>query len=205
MATGVYICSTCIWKCLLQNGKPLTKHMLTYDLLDPYEQISVKCLIHILVMQWPSFRRCYFQMYPISLKLWCLRFESWMTFLPRATIFYKSTLVWKMACHRFSDKPLSKRVLASPLPLKMTCVWRRPFRPCQKFNQNTTTNISHNINLFQTQNIKQYWQKRSGKGRNMIPIRAQLNREKILLIADRAQIDRLLVSWRAWQERVGRD
>ena len=39
----------------------------------------------------------------------------------------------------------------------------------------------------------------------MILIRAQLNRAKILLIADRAQIDRLLVLWRAWQERVGRD
>ena len=117
---------TCIWKCLLQDGKPLTKHMLTCDLLDPYEQISVKCLLHILVMQWPSFCRCYFQMYCLSLKLWCLRFESWMTFVPRGTIFYKSTLVWKMACHRFSDKPLSKRVLTSPLPLKMTCVWRRP-------------------------------------------------------------------------------
>ena len=34
---------------------------------------------------------------------------------------------------------------------------------------------------------------RSGKGHNMILIRAQLNREKILLIADRAQLDRLLV------------
>ena len=33
----------CIWKCLLWDAKPLTKHMLTYDLLDPYEQISVKC------------------------------------------------------------------------------------------------------------------------------------------------------------------
>ena len=64
--------------------------------------------------------------------------------------------------------------------------------------------------------MKQYWQKISGKGRNMIPItsgkgrnmiliRAQLNRGKILPIADRAQIDRLLVLWRAWQERVGRD
>ena len=30
---------------------------------------------------------------------------------------------------------------------------------------------------------------RSEKGRNMILIRAQLNRERILLIADRAQID----------------
>ena len=53
--------------------------------------------------------------------------------------------------------------------------------------------------------MKQYWQKRSAKGRNMILIRAQLNREKILLIADRAQINRLLVLWRAWQERVGHD
>ena len=46
--------------------------------------------------------------------------------------------------------------------------------------------------------MKQYWQKvsgkgrnmmiliRSGKGRNIILIRAQVNREKILLIADRA-------------------
>ena len=33
----------CIWKCLLRDAKPITKHMLTYDLLDPYEQISVKC------------------------------------------------------------------------------------------------------------------------------------------------------------------
>ena len=155
-------------------------------------------------------------MYSLSLKLWRLGFEKWMRFVPMGTIFYKSTLVWKMACHRFSDKPLSKRVLTSPLPLKMPCVWRRPFCPCQKFNQNTTTNISHNINLFQTQNMKQHWQKRSGKGRNMILIRsgkgrnmilirAQLNWEKILLIADRAQINRLLVLWRAWQERVGRD
>ena len=39
----------------------------------------------------------------------------------------------------------------------------------------------------------------------MILIRVQLNREKILLIADRAQIDHLLVLWRVWQERVGRD
>ena len=81
---------------------------------------------------------------------------------------------------------------------------------------NITTNISHNINLFQTQNMKQYWQKRSGNGRNMILIRsgkrrniilirAQLNRWKILLIADRAQIDRLLILWRACQEREGRD
>ena len=46
---------------------------------------------------------------------------------------------------------------------------------------------------------------KSGKGSNMILIRAHLNREKILLIADRAQIDCLLVLWRAWQERVGRD
>ena len=64
-----------------------------------------------------------------------------------------------------------------------------------------TKNISRNINLFQTQNMKQYWQKRSGKVRNMILIgsgkerniiliRAQLNRGKILLIANRAQIDR---------------
>ena len=64
--------------------------------------------------------------------------------------------------------------------------------------------------------MKQYWQKISGKERNMIPIRsekgrnmilirAQLNRGKVLLIADRAQIDSLLVLWRAWQERVGRD
>ena len=64
--------------------------------------------------------------------------------------------------------------------------------------------------------MKQYWQKRSGKGRNMILIRsgkgnnmilirAQLNREKVLLIADRAQIDRLLVLWRVWQERGGHD
>ena len=56
--------------------------------------------------------------------------------------------------------------------------------------------------------MKQYWQKQSGKGRNiilirlgkgrnMILIRAQLNREKILLIADRTQIDRFLVLWRA--------
>ena len=30
-------------KGLLWDAKPLTKHMLTYDLLDPYEQISVKC------------------------------------------------------------------------------------------------------------------------------------------------------------------
>ena len=109
----------------------------------------------------------------LSLKLWCLRFESWMTFVLRGTIVYKSTLVWKMACHRFSDKPLSKRVLTSPLPLKMPCVWRRPFFPCQKFNKNATTNISHNIGLFQTQNMKQYWQKRSGKGRIMIFIRSR--------------------------------
>ena len=32
-----------IWKCLLWYAKPLTKHMLAYDLLDPFEQISVKC------------------------------------------------------------------------------------------------------------------------------------------------------------------
>ena len=63
--------------------------------------------------------------------------------------------------------------------------------------------------------MKQYWQKRSGKGgnmilirseqgRNIILIRAQLNPGKILLIADRAQIDRLLILWRtsrSWQER----
>ena len=64
--------------------------------------------------------------------------------------------------------------------------------------------------------MKQYWQKisgkgrnmmliRSGKGRNTILIRVQLNRGKILLIADRAQIDRLLVLWRGCQERVGCD
>ena len=64
--------------------------------------------------------------------------------------------------------------------------------------------------------MKQYWQKiwgkgrdmiliRSGKGRNIILIRAQLNWGKILLIADRAQIDRLLILWRVCQERVGRD
>ena len=64
--------------------------------------------------------------------------------------------------------------------------------------------------------MKQYWQKRSGKGRNMILIRsgkgrniilirAQWNRGKILLIADRAHIDRLLILWRACQERVCRD
>ena len=64
--------------------------------------------------------------------------------------------------------------------------------------------------------MKQYWQKRPGKGRNvilirlgkgrnMVLVRTQLNREKILLIADRAQIDRLLVLWRAPQERGGRD
>ena len=39
----------------------------------------------------------------------------------------------------------------------------------------------------------------------MTLIRAQLNREKILLIADRAQIDLFLVLWRAWQERESRD
>ena len=72
------------------------------------------------------------------------------------------------------------------------------------------------IYIFQMQNMKQYWQKisrkgrnmiliRSGKGRNIILIKAQLNREKILLIADRAQIDRLLILWKACQERVGRD
>ena len=33
----------CIWKCLLWDAKPLTKHMVTYDLLDPYEQILVNC------------------------------------------------------------------------------------------------------------------------------------------------------------------
>ena len=170
------------------------------------------------MIQWPSFRRCYFQMYSLPLKLWCFGFESWMTFVPRGKF---QTLVWKMACHRFSDKPLPKRVLKNPLSLKMPCTWRRPFCPGQKCNQNITTNISQNIldysnNLFQTQNMKQYWQKWSGKGynmilirsekgRNMILIRAQLNREKILLIADRAQIDRLLVLWRAWQERIGRD
>ena len=67
--------------------------------------------------------------------------------------------------------------------------------------------------------MKQYWQKRSGKGRNiilirsgigrnMILIRAQLIREKILLIADRAQIDRLFGfmksvtrAGKSWQER----
>ena len=57
---------------------------------------------------------------------------------------------------------------------------------------------------FKHKNMKQYWKKISGKGRNMILIRsgkgcnlilirAQLNRGKILLIADRAQIDRLLI------------
>ena len=57
---------------------------------------------------------------------------------------------------------------------------------------------------FKRKNMKQYWQKISGKGRNMILIRsekgcniilirAQLNWGKILLIADRAQIDRLLI------------
>ena len=72
------------------------------------------------------------------------------------------------------------------------------------------------IYIFQTQNMKQYWQKilrkgrnmiliRSGNGRNIILIRGQLNQGKILLIADRAQIDRLLILWRACQERVGRD
>ena len=45
----------------------------------------------------------------------------------------------------------------------------------------------------------------SGKGRDIILTRAQLNRGKILLIADRAQIDRLLILWRARQGRVGRD
>ena len=64
--------------------------------------------------------------------------------------------------------------------------------------------------------MKQYWQKRPeegrnmilislGKGRNMILIRAHLNWEKILLIAHRAQIDHLMVLWRAWQERGGHD
>ena len=63
--------------------------------------------------------------------------------------------------------------------------------------------------------MKQYWQKisgkghnmiliRSGKGRDIILIRAQLNRGKILQITDRAQLDRLLILWRACQERVGR-
>ena len=127
-------------KCLLQDGKPLTKYILTYDLLDPYEQISVKCLLNSLVMQWPSFRRCHFQMYSLSLKLWCLGFESWMTFVPSGTIFYKSTLVWKIACHRFSDKPLSKRVLTSPLPLKCHVYVDGHFVRA-KFNQNTTINI----------------------------------------------------------------
>ena len=123
---------------------------------------------------------------------------------------------WKMAGHCFGDKPLSKCMLTKLTVTNMSCAWRRPFCPGQKFNWNVTTNISHDINLFQTQNMKQYWQKISGKGRNMILIRsgkersiilirAQLNRGKILLIADRAQIDRLLIFWRACQERVGRD
>ena len=43
-------------------------------------------------------------------------------------------------------------------------------RAGQKFD--ITTNISHNINLFQTQNMTQYWQKTSGKGRNMNLIRS---------------------------------
>ena len=139
-----------------------------------------------------------------------------MTFVSRGTIFCKSILVWKMTCHRFGDKPLFKHVLTKLTVTNMSCAWRRPFRPGQKFNENITTYSSHNINLFQTQNMKQYWQKTSGNGRNMILIRsgkgpniilirAQLNRGKILLIADRAQIDRLLILWRACQERVGRD
>ena len=97
------------------------------------------------------------------------------------------------------------------LSLKMPSAWRRPF--CHKFNQNITTNISHNINLFQTQKNETILTEKIGKGRDMILvisrkgrhmvlIRAQLDWEKILLIADRAQIDRLLVLWRAW--RAGR-
>ena len=139
-----------------------------------------------------------FKCIPSVKNLWCFGFELWMTFVSRGT-----TLVWKMACHHFGAKPLSKRVLTKLTVTNMSCA-------------NITTNIFHNINSFQTQNMKQYWQKRSGKGRNMILIRsgkgrniilirAQLNRGKILLIADGAQIDRLLVLWRAYQERVGRD
>ena len=135
----------------------------------------------------------------------------------RGTIFCKSTLVWEKAYHRFGDKPLSKHVLTKLTVTNMSCAWRRPFCPGQKKNnQNITTNISRNINLFQMQNMKQYWQKGSGKGcnmiliisgkgRNIILIRAQWNREKILLIADRAHIDRLLILWRACQERVCRE
>ena len=91
LAIGVYIFTMCgpikesIWKCLLRDGKQLTKHMLTYGLLDPYEQISVKCQINILVIQWPSFRRCHCQLYSLPLKLWCFGFESWMAFIPRGT------------------------------------------------------------------------------------------------------------------------
>ena len=164
---------TRIWKCLSQDGKLLTKHMLTYDLLDPYEQISVKCSPNSLVIHWPSFRRCYFQMYSVSLKLWCLGFESWMTFVPRlqfstsrywfgkwlavvSVTNHYLNVCWQAHCHK-----------------KMTCVWRRPFCPCQEFNQNTTTSISHNVNWFQTQNMKQYWLKKSGKGRNIILIRSE--------------------------------
>ena len=33
----------CIRKRLLWDAKPITKHMLMYELLDPYDQISVKC------------------------------------------------------------------------------------------------------------------------------------------------------------------
>ena len=122
----------------------------------------------------------------------------------------------KMACHCFGDNPLSKCLLTKLTVTNIPCAWRRPFCPGKKFNWNITTNISHDINLFQTQNMKEYWQKisgkgcnmiliRSGKGRNIILIRAQLNRGKIFLIADRAQLDRLLILWRACQERVRRD
>ena len=147
--------------------------------------------------------------------------HEWRLFLGVSFNFLQVNIgLENLACHWNGGKPLSQRVLKNPLSLKMPCTWRRPFCPGQKCNQNITTNISQNIldysdNLFQTPNLKQYWQKWSGKGhniilirsekgRNMILIRAQLIRKKILLIADRAQIDRLLVLW-AWQERVGRD
>ena len=117
----------CIWKCLLWDAKPLTKHMVTYDLLDPYEQISVKCKLNILIIRWPSFYRCYFQMYSFRTIFGVLGSNhDWRLFLG---IQFSASQYWseKMACHRFGEKPLSKRVLTKLIVTNMSCVWRRPF------------------------------------------------------------------------------
>ena len=125
----------CIWKCLLWDAKPLTKHMLTYDLLDPYEQISIKCQLNILIIRWPTFHRWYFQMYSFRKIFGALGSNhEWRLFLG---VQFSASQHWSekwLNCHRFSDKPLSKPVLTELTVTNMSCAWRQPFCPGQKFN-----------------------------------------------------------------------